>query len=503
MCPLAKVPARSPRFRGMTLRGPVSEPDPDATSASPRELLAFWALSLAAIAWIAPRGPLYWDSFAYVSQAITGKVGGLGLGRPLFVLLSHGVAALALALGAKVTALEPLLRALWSAASAVSAPLTVLIAASLSLPAAARRWAGLFVALSPAMAHASGQVLTDGPSVTAALACTALALRAKNGDGAREALLWLGAGACLGAAFVLRESTLSHALVLYGLISLGPKGSRSRAVVTASTGVILVAGLCLAWAARQPGWSETVRAWARAMAAERRAHAYGWRDALAYAGWLVALAPAAILPAAIGWSRVRREVLARGPAFAVVTAGALLPLLALGAYQDIAFSPRYLLGSLPGAVALVAAVVAAERARSRARAAVLAGLSLAVALGAGAVLRHRERATRSAIDTVGERLQSLAPDTVIVTGQACPAIELSRALARANGDGAYARWTLVCPGWGWPARLDRALDAHRASGRTVVIDLREGVWLGARQQAARAEAAAWLATAGPDVVRWP
>jgi 4-amino-4-deoxy-L-arabinose transferase-like glycosyltransferase len=476
--------------------------DPNTTRTPPRELFAFWALSLAAIAWIAPRGPLYWDSFGYVAQAITGRVGGLGLGRPLFVLLSHGVASLALALGAKAAAIEPLLRAVWSAVSALSAPLTVLIATALGLSPAARRWAGLFVALSPAMAHASGQVLTDGPSVAATLGCTALALRAKNGDGGPEALLWLAAGAALGAAFVLRESSLSHALVLYGLISLGPKGSRSRAVVTASTGLILVAGLCLAWAARQPGWSETVRAWAGAMAAERRAHAYGWRDAVAYCGWLLALAPTAVLPAALGWAQARREVRARGGAFTVVTLGALVPLLAWGAYQDIAFSPRYLLGSLPGAIALVAGVVLADRARAPSRVALVGGLTLAVALASGLVMRDRERGTRVAMDSVGERLQSLAPDAVIVTGQACPAIELRRTLARASGGADSARWTLVCPGWGWPARLDRALDAHRAAGRTVVIDLREGVWLGARQQLARAEAAAWLATAGPGIIRW-
>jgi 4-amino-4-deoxy-L-arabinose transferase-like glycosyltransferase len=477
----------------------VVEPLQNASRPALRELLVFWLLALAAVAWIAPHGPLYWDSFGYVAQAATGQVGGLALGRPLFVLVSHGFAQLARALGAELSSLEPLLRVLWAGVSALSAPLVVTLAHSLRLPRDAGRWAGLFVALSPAMAHASGQVLTDGPSVTALLASTVCASRAKDGDGGREALWWLGAGASLGAAFALRETSIAHALVLYGLISLGPKGSRGRAVVTASTGLILTAGLCLAWAARQPGWGESVVQWARAMQRERVEHAYGVRDFGAYLGWLVTLGPVAFAAALMGWIRARRVVLASGRAFAVVALGSLAQLLALGAYQDIAFSPRYLLGAMPGAVALVAAVTLAPWARSgpQARAKTLAtvGLTAAIALGAGALLRERERPLRDAIDTVEPRLRAVGPDAVIVTGQVCPAVQLAQRLSRvsssASGSTTALTWTAVCPGWGWPADLSRALDQHRAQGRTVVIDLREGVWVGPRQLAAKGQARAW------------
>lgn len=469
-----------------------------------RERAAFWLLALAAIRWVAPSGPLYWDSFGYTAQAVTAQVGGLGLGRPLFILLSHGVAKLALGLGASLDSIEPILRAVWGMVAALAAPLALLVAEALGLSRSAQRWTALCVALSPAMAHASGQVLTDGPAVSALLGSTWCALRAKDGEGPREAVLWLCAGALFGAAVVFREPAVAHAVVLYALISLGPKGARSRSVVIATGAMILVGGLSLVWAARQPGWADTVRNWALAMRRERADHPYSLRDFAMYLAWIVALGPVALLAAIAGWASMRAHVRAHGRALLYVAAGSLAQLLALGAYQDIAFSPRYLLGAMPGAVALVAALSLDRWARTRARATGLVALMVLTVLVAGTALRSRERPLRAAIDTVSARLRSERGDRVIVTGQACPAVQMEQRFERVRAERdhrAAESIETVCPGWGWPANLQVVLDGHVSRGRVVIADLRDGVWVGERQLRARAELEAWTRTQSSDRVR--
>jgi hypothetical protein len=44
------------------------------------------------------------------------------------------------------------------------------------------------------------------------------------------------------------------------------------------------------------------------------------------------------------------------------------------------------------------------------------------------------------------------------------------------------------------------MQHHAREGRAVIVDLREGVWVGDRQLRARAELEAWLAR-GSDVAR--
>jgi hypothetical protein len=465
-----------------------------------------------AIRWVAPNGPLYWDSFGYTAQAVTGQVGGLGLGRPLFVLVSHAVAALSLKLGASLSDIEPILRALWTAVSALAAPIVALAASRLGFSSTERRWAALAVALSPAMAHASGQVLTDGPAVALIAASTTAALFAKDGEGAREAGLWLASGALLGAAVVFREPSLAHAFTMYALVSLGPKGARSRSWVTATVGLLLVGGLSLAWAARQPGWSDTVRSWVSAMRRERAEHPYTLRDLGMYVAWLFALGPVTTTAAIATWVRARSEIVARSKAFAIVALGSLGPLALLALYQDISFSPRYLLGAMPFAVALVAAPTLARWGRTRNRTIVLATALISTVVLAGNVMSSRERALRVAIDTVEARLRSERTERgelVIVTGQLCPAVQLAQRLERVRAvrEGrAPLRWITVCPGWDWPTNLGRALEQQLARGTPVIVDLRDESWVGERQRAARVSLRDWAATSSsansPLLRRW-
>lgn len=496
--------------------------DTDALDAAPRspqhddpltrrEAFALWLLAFVAIRWVAPSGPLYWDSFGYTAQAVTGQVGGLGLGRPLFVLVSHGVASALLKLGASLEHVEPVLRALWSGISALSAPLVALAATKLDFSSTERRFAALAVALSPAMAHASGQVLTDGPAVALIVASTTAALFAKDGEGAREAGLWLASGALLGAAVVFREPSLAHAFTLYALVALGPKGARSRSWVTATAGLLLVSGLSLAWAARQPGWGDTVRAWVSAMRRERAAHPYSLRDLGLYVAWLFALGPLVTLAAIATWVRARREIFARSKAFAVVALGSLAPLALLAIYQDISFSPRYLLGAMPFAVAVVAAPTLARWARTQNRVRLVMALLVTTAIVSGWGLSRREKPLRAAIDTVEARLRSEPPTTrgemVIVTGQLCPAVQLAARFERVRAERerrAPVRWITVCPGWDWPSNIGQTLEAHVRRQTPVIVDLRDESWVGERQREARASVAAWASTAtatGAGLVR--
>jgi hypothetical protein len=76
-----------------------------------RPALYLYAMAVAASLLIAPATTTYWDAFGYLTQAITGQVGGLGLGRPVFVLAAHAIARAWLVAGGSPWHVEALLRA--------------------------------------------------------------------------------------------------------------------------------------------------------------------------------------------------------------------------------------------------------------------------------------------------------------------------------------------------------------------------------------------------------
>ena len=55
-----------------------------------RPALAWYLAAVVCAGVIGAPGPVYWDSFPYVTQALTGDIGGLGVGRLLRSEL-HGV----------------------------------------------------------------------------------------------------------------------------------------------------------------------------------------------------------------------------------------------------------------------------------------------------------------------------------------------------------------------------------------------------------------------------
>lgn len=487
--------------------------------------------ALYAAAWIAaivigPHGPVYWDSPGYVRQAITGQVGGLALGRPLFVLASHALALAYRALGGSVWALETFLRSFWLGVAALAAPLTHALARACGLSERGALLAGSAVAFSPAMAHTSDAVLTDAPSVSLALSAFLLAARAARSatsDGRCSAPA-LGAGAALGAAFGLREQSAAQILALALIVPVAPRGARARIGLAMTIGFVLIAAAPVVYALLgHRDYVHSIARWVRAMQRERQEHPYGLHDLLAYLGWLAALGPATLVAAAVAWTRHRREWIVRAmphdasPSLGerdgssdaarglsvrwsvgfAVCVPSLLQLLLLGSYQDISYSPRYLLPALPGALAIPAGLALDRWAgESRARGNwALALLVLPIALAAP-VVRMRERPLLRVLATMPASLAAVPADAVVVTGQPCTSVELVRTLAHAEPQAWHAplpAWQTVCPGWSWPSDLSARLDRALAEGRPVVLDLRPDAWLGAGQRRAMARAESYLA----------
>lgn len=469
----------------------------DASTSVHARLVALWSGAVAASLAIGPRGPLYWDSLGYVEQALTGRVGGLLLGRALFVLASHLAARAALALGASPWSLEAALRHGWLAVSALAAPLAAVLARRLGLGPRAACIAGLLVALSPAGAHTRDAVLTDGPATAAVL----LALVVRAGARPSPAANALGVGALLGLAFGLREQAALH-LVTALLVPAGDaprRGWRDAALLGA--GFVATAGALLVLArATNPDYPASVLRWLDGMSAERREARLPGEAAARYALWLVALSPVALAATVAWWARPRDR-------WWPVVIPASLGLLALSRYQDVAFSPRYLLTEFVVATTLPAAAWL-DRALPR-RAAHLLWIipSLVLLPLAGRRLDARQRPLRDLVAALPERLRALPPGAVIVTGQPCAAVRLTARIARAwplSWRAPPPRWTPLCPGWSWPADLPARLDDALRRGAPVVLDLRDAAWLGDPQRRRRAEVLPFAAAhaADPRVISW-
>lgn len=469
-----------------------------------RARAGLFALALASSALLAPRAPVYWDAFGYINQSITGRVGGLALGRPLFVYASHGAVTVLRALGVSVWSVTAWLTALWALVAATAAPLTHAVARACGMDPRAALFAGAAVALSPALAHTAGTVLTDVPSLAVTLGAFVVALRgASSPSPARHALL---AGALVGVAAGMREQAGAQGLVTLLAFRLAPRRAWLPSAIAMAAGFALAFAPPVLWAAtHQRGYGMMIDTWLRGMRQERGQHPYTLGDFSAYLRWLLALGPLMTPVALAAWARgPSRFARWSVPAMAVCVPS-LAQLAMLGAYQDISYSPRYLLSALPGALALPAGISLAGWTTTRARAALVWAALVAPVLIAAPLLRARESALVDVVTSLRARLEAVPRDAVVVTGQACPAVELVRRMAEADPArvGPVPTWERICPGWGWPTDLEDRLDRALAQGRTVVIDLRAGAWLGPRQQGVRAQVARWHASRRhPAIVTW-
>jgi hypothetical protein len=450
---------------------------PERTKLSHTECATLYALAVLSSWWVGSHGPVYWDTFGYVIQSIHGRVGGLMLGRPAFVLISHGFTAVWRAGGGSLRSVEPMLRVTWSLVSALATPWLAAVALELKVTKKAAYWAGAAVALSPAVAHTSHAVLTDAPSMALFIGALLLGVRATFSNSLG---MMLSAGVVLGVSAGLREQAVLQCATLVALAWTNRRRLAMSAV--AVSGCLATLGAMVLWlAVTQRSYFASIHAWADAMGNERAQHPYGMRDLGMYFAWLMALG---VVPL---WVLVRgvRRVQWNNVALAAILPS-VVQLVLLAGYQDIAFSPRYLLGAWPCAVVLTSALAwdvwqTTERTRTAAFVALVIG-----ALLAGPALNVAQQPLRDGIAALPERLRSLPQKSAVVTGQLCPAVVYERELTHLEGT------TLdviqICSGWRWPASLPTRLDKLLREGRTVVIDLRRNSWIGPRQLANRNEA---------------
>ena len=181
-----------------------------------------------------------------------------------------------------------------------------------------------------------------------------------------------------------------------------------------------------------------------------------------------------------------------------------LQLVALMFYQDIAFSPRYLLTALPCGLFLPCALALDSLWPRRALRGGLMFAMVLVALVAGPLMRRSETALRDGLRSLPERLAMIPQNAAVVTGQLCPAVVYHRELARlrAGPRASAPSWVQVCPGWRWPVSLEARLDELSGGGHAVVIDLRDDSWVGERQRRCRDEAARYASTHSGTVTAW-
>ncbi len=464
-----------------------------------------FATAVAAALLIGAGRPLYWDTFGYLMQAINGDVGGLMLGRPVFVYTSYLLAHAFIALGGSVWTVEPLLRAFWMALSCASAPLTYQLARSVGLTSRAAAIAGTTVAVSPALAHTSNAVLTDGPALALTLLSFVLASRAvEPGTAARRATgLAAAAGAVMGLACGVRETAVLNVVSLGLIVLLAPRPARTVLLLVAGSAVVLAGTVPVLWAyAHQSGYLEMIQAWRSSMAAHRLEKTYGVRDLGFAMVWTLALGPLAFVAAFVAWCREPRRLFCTPGTMAfVIVAPSIAQLIFFGGYLDISYSPRYLLAALPGALAIPAAMTFDRFAVTR-RQAIVAVLALAVPLiVATPIVRTRQRGVLEGLQMLRPMTSTLSDHTLIVTGQMCPGIAWLKTQITFE-TGRTPGWETMCPGWAWPqdlpSRLGRAIQEQRA----LVFDLRPSSWIGAEQRAALAGVEQYLATHPVAALTW-
>lgn len=433
--------------------------------------------ALLAAAMVGSPGPVYWDSFGYVAQSLTGDIGGLGVGRPLFALATQAIAAGWQWAGGSVWHLELVLRVACVMVSALAAPLTRTLALEAGLTPRAAGFAAGFVALSPAFAHTIAAVLTDGPAVPFVLLSWIAMLRATRDGRLQNAAL---SGAWLAIAIGLREGSLVAGLTCLCLLWRAPASLRLRLAGAFTLVCAVLTVLPMAWAAAtQPGYVETVRVWLDGMAHDRALKTWNLRGAAVIAGWLVALGPVALPLTMMTWSRWR----AAGEWRATLMAPAWVQWAIMATYAGVVYSPRYLLAAFPAAIALPAGwMLDRVWGPQTRRMAVLA--ALLPLLVTRVVIRSREAPVFEVTSSLARDLPTLPADAVIATGHACPAVGMIWQLATVEPRSGLVqpRWITVCPGWSWPADVTAVLDAHLASGRVVLLDLRPTAWRGDEQR---------------------
>ena len=467
-------------------------------SSSPAIPAGLFLAALVAALLVAPRAPLYWDTFGYVTQAFTGDVGGLGLGRPIFTFANQLITRIWLAAGASPWLVEPVLRGWWTMVSCLTAPLTWRLALAVGCTHRAAFLAGAAVAFSPAFAHAGGAVLTDGAAATLFVAACVAALQTSAAGP-------VASGVLAGLAVGTREQSVLNAAVFALLAFSLPTQRRVRfALLFAAAFLAAVLAPLAVVLLTQPGYLATVGTWLDGMRHDRALKSFGWSDVAIFSGWVLSFGPAVVVAAVIALVTRHRILLRPGTGWFALVVPSLGQLLMTGMFLGIGYSPRFLMTPFPVAIALPGAIVLdAWIGRSRARVGVVAAALTVPILIAAPILRERSAGREAIVREWPARISNLPSRTVIVTGQPCPAVPLVRAVIAHDParTASVPDWQTVCPGWAWPKDLPATLDRLSNEGRLLAIDLRPGVWIGEEQQHARAEVERYLERRGVTAAR--
>jgi len=464
------------------------------------DAVSWYLCAVVCAVFIGSPGPVYWDSFDYVTQALTGHVGGLGVGRPVFALTTHAVASLWQWAGGSVWDIERVLRVLVILATAFSAPLTRRLALEAGFSSRAAGLSAAFVAASPAFAHTSAAVLTDGPAVPLVLLTWIATMRACRSGRSADAA-W--AGLWFGLAIGFREASLFAGVTCAVFVWQASTAARPRLASAFLATTIVVVLLPMVWVVlTQPGYIDTISTWLDGMAHDRALKVWSVREAGVILGWMLALGPVAVLVIVIAGLRNLGT-----PGLRNLVFPAWLQWAVMATYMGVSYSPRYLLAAFPAALALPAGWLLDRRLPPvlTTRGWVLLVFVFVTPLIAGrALVRSGEAPTLAIRDALPALLETLPSDAVIVTGHACPAVAMIRTQATLEPRGVLTspRWTTVCPGWSWPDHLAETLNRHRANGRTVVVDLRDNAWRGAEQRRSlEAVRAYWVDEGGAPAER--
>ncbi len=456
-----------------------------------------WAVAIAAALIIGPRDRRIGTRSGTLVQAVNGHVGGLSMGRPVFVLSSHALARLWLDWGGSVASVEPWLRAWWIAIAATAAPATFVLVNSISGSRRAAILGAVAVAASPAFAHTSGTVLTDAPATAVMLWSLVLGARAIAAARASSFRLGALAGLVLGIAIGVREQTGIAGVSFILMLPAATADRRWRVAAGMIAGFGLALGTPIAYAlATEPGYLDSIRIWFH-LVGTSAAEGIEWRSVAFWPLWLVTLGPLTLVAAIAAWMRGRHTVAALGALGIAVTVPLLVQLFVLALYPALPFSPRYLLSAFPGALAIPAAI-ALDRwsgaSLTRWRAAIC-GLALPVLI-ASPFVHARERWFRAPFEALPPVLATISANSVIVTGKPCPAIPWIQ--TQMNGDPARLHSRLsrsigksyVRDGCGRRRSSERLEQAAR-EGRPVVLDLRDDSWVNEPQRRALVEVTAF------------
>lgn len=452
-----------------------SLPHSDHPAISPRQF--GWAIGLLSIAVaVAYLNPFigHWDSYDYMKYILTRQRSSLMLGRPYFtlynVLLLEPLFALGLPRDAAYLVVKWVI-VLFSGLTSLS----VFSFFRRLVPLRAAMLGALLMALSPVFATYSGMIMTEIPMMLAVFGGLALFQRGLDED--RTPAMMVGAG-LLGVAIGIRE----QAFVITPYLLLGPLVSGKLRDRIGPLAASWATGLCAASAGplflllTDPQYWPTMKKWLAFMREQKGRHPIGWSNAAIWLKWLVVNQPVAVVASGFGLRRLwqlRRERVAALTfvAFSMVIA------LALIGYQDLLYSPRYLMIAIPG-LCLAGGVALAslwERWPRRFLAG-FAGLHL-LCLIAGLALMWPYRPTFAKARSYHRRIAPLPANSVFVVGQYCPYIGYLKAV------GYPQTWDVICPGWTWPRqRLAVVIDGYLKRGLPVYVDEDPHLWVGSRLQ---------------------